>query len=153
MIEGFEFVDGDRTFTCSVEKAPAVGNEAWWWFTVSTDDRQRYAPFRATARDTQKAIRARIVAYYDELLERRAAPATPYWRRGPQQNTPAKPAVPVVVEAPAPAKNGKAPKAAKAAPVVKAAKPAKAAKLAKPAKPAKQKAVKAKAQPVKARRT
>ncbi|HUX34579.1 MAG TPA: hypothetical protein VMV51_11990 [Gemmatimonadaceae bacterium] len=144
VIEGFEFIDGDRTFTCSVEKAPAVGNEAWWWFTVSTDDRQRYAPFRATARDTQKAIRARIVAYYDELLERRAAPATPYWRRGPQQNAQAKPAVPAVVEAPVPAKDGKAPKVA---PAVKAAKPAKAA-----AKPAKQKAVKAKAQPVKARR-
>lgn len=152
MIEGFEFIDGDRTFTCSVEKAPAVGNEAWWWFTVSTDDRQRYAPFRATPRDTQKTIRARIVAYYDELLERRAAPATPYWRRGPQQNAQAKPAVPAVVEAPAPAKDAKAPKAAKAAPAVKTAKPAKSAKAAdKPA--AKSKTVKAKAQPVKARRT
>jgi len=100
VIEGFAFVDGDRTFTCSVEKAHALGNEPWWWFTVSTDDRQRYAPFRATTRDTQKAIRVRIVAYYDDLLARRAAPATPYWRRGPQPaTTPAKPVEPVV-EAP-----------------------------------------------------
>ncbi|HVA58338.1 MAG: hypothetical protein WBQ26_10315 [Gemmatimonadaceae bacterium] len=120
MIEGFEFIDGDRTFTCSVGKAAAVGNEAWWWFTVSTDDRQRYAPFRATARDTQKAIRARIVAYYDELLVRRAAPATPYWRRGPQQTDAAK-AAPVVPE-PTPA------------PAAKAAKPKTDTPKAKPAK-------------------
>lgn len=86
MLEAFEFVDNDRTFTCSVEKAHALGNEPWWWFSVSTDDRQRYAPFRATSGDTQKSVRARIVAYYDDLLARRAAPATPYWRRGPQQN-------------------------------------------------------------------
>jgi hypothetical protein len=109
VIEGFEFVDGDRTFTCSVEKAAAAGNESWWWFTVSTDDRQRYAPFRATTRDTQKVIRARIVAYYDELLVRRAAPATPYWRRGPQQNDAAK-AAPAAAEAP-PAKAVKTAKA------------------------------------------
>ncbi len=117
-------MDGDRTFTCSVEKAAAVGNEAWWWFTVSTDDRQRYAPFRATARDTQKAIRARIVAYYDELLVRRAAPATPYWRRGPQQNDTAK-AAPVVPVA-APAKPARPVKAAKAKPDKPKPKPAKA---------------------------
>ncbi len=126
MIEGFEFVDGDRTFTCSVGKAAAAGNEAWWWFTVSTDDRQRYAPFRATTRDTQKTIRARIVAYYDELLVRRAAPATPYWRRGPQQNDAGK-GVPGA-----------------AAAVAAAAVPAKAAKHAKPAKVARSKAAKAK---------
>jgi hypothetical protein len=86
VLEGFEFVDNDRTFTCSVEKAHALGNEPWWWFSVSTDDRQRYAPFRALSGDTQKSVRTRIVTYYDDLLARRAAPATPYWRRGPQQN-------------------------------------------------------------------
>ena len=86
MLEGFDFVDNDRTFTCTVEKAHALGNEPWWWFSVSTDDRQRYAPFRAMSGDTQKSVRTRIVAYYDDLLARRAAPATPYWRRGPQQN-------------------------------------------------------------------
>ncbi len=116
MLEGFEFVDNDRTFTCSVEKAHALGNEPWWWFSVSTDDRQRYAPFRALSGDTQKSVRTRIVAYYDDLLARRAAPATPYWRRGPQQNgasqTPAVPAP--AVEAPA----------AKAAAKKKSAKPA-----------------------------
>ena len=106
MLEGFEFVDNDRTFTCTVEKAHALGNEPWWWFSVSTDDRQRYAPFRAMSGDTQKSVRTRIVTYYDDLLARRAAPATPYWRRGPQQNganqaaAPA-PATPPPAEAPA----------------------------------------------------
>ncbi len=116
-MEGFEFVDGERTFSCSVEKAPAAGNEAWWWFTVSTDDRQRYAPFRATSRDTQKSVRARIVAYYDELLERRAAPTVPYWRRGPQQNDQAKTAA---ASTPAAAKPAKPAKPAKAAAPAKA---------------------------------
>ncbi len=119
-MEGFEFVDSERTFSCSVEKAPAAGNEAWWWFTVSTDDRQRYAPFRATPRDTQKSVRERIVAYYNELLERRAAPTVPYWRRGPQQQTEAKPAL--AGAASEPAKAAKAAKPAKSAPA-RAAKP------------------------------
>lgn len=115
-MEGFEFVDGERTFSCSVEKAPAAGNEAWWWFTVSTDDRQRYAPFRATARDTQKSVRARIVAYYDELLARRAAPTVPYWRRGPQQPTEAAKSAPAPAAPPTPAKSAKAAPAAKGKP-------------------------------------
>ena len=85
MIQGFEFVDNDRTFTCSAEKTHALGNEVWWWFSVSTDDRQRYAPFRASSSDTQKSIKARIVKYYDDLLVRRATPTVPAWRRGPQQ--------------------------------------------------------------------
>ena len=120
MLEGFEFVDNDRTFTCSVEKAHALGNEPWWWFSVSTDDRQRYAPFRAVGSDTQKSVRTRIVAYYDDLLARRAAPATPYWRRGPQQNDANKPAAAAATAAEVPAE---AP-AAKASAKKKSAKPA-----------------------------
>ncbi|MGH7671229.1 MAG: hypothetical protein ACRENQ_17235 [Gemmatimonadaceae bacterium] len=116
MLEGFEFVDNDRTFTCSVEKAHALGNEPWWWFSVSTDDRQRYAPFRALTGDTQKSVRTRIVTYYDDLLARRAAPATPYWRRGPQQNGATQAAAPAVAPAEAPV--------AKASADKKAAKPA-----------------------------
>jgi hypothetical protein len=118
VLEGFEFVDNDRTFTCSVEEAHALGNEPWWWFSVSTDDRQRYAPFRAAKSDTQKSVRSRIVAYYDDLLERRAAPATPYWRRGPQsQNGAAKPEA----AASAPAEEAKTQLAAKKKPVAKKA--------------------------------
>lgn len=109
MLEGFEFVDNDRTFTCSVEKAHALGNEPWWWFSVSTDDHQRYAPFRATSADTQKSVRMRIVTYYDGLQARRAEPATPYWRRGPQQSDAAK-APPAAAESGAPARQGSAAK-------------------------------------------
>ena len=103
MIQGFEFVDNDRTFTCSAEKTHALGNEVWWWFSVSTDDRQRYAPFRASSSDSQKSIKARIVKYYDDLLIRRATPTVPAWRRGPQQ-----PAVAVVVTPPEPEPKKKA---------------------------------------------
>lgn len=134
MLEGFEFVDNERTFTCTVEKAQALGNEPWWWFTVSTDDRQRYAPFRAASGDTQKSVRERIVAYYDELLERRAAPATPYWRRGPQQADAAKPAA-AAEPAPAPAKAAPAKAPAAKAPAAKQTPAAKSSKA--PAKPAK----------------
>jgi hypothetical protein len=129
VIQGFEFVDNDRTFVCSAEKTHALGNEVWWWFTVSTDDRQRYAPFRAAASDTQKAVKARIVAYYDDLLVRRATPTVPAWRRGPQQqqNVAAKPAEPVVVEKkaaskPAAAKKLAAKKASAKQPAAKSAK-------------------------------
>lgn len=99
MIQGFEFVDNERTFTCSAEKTHALGNEVWWWFSVSTDDRQRYAPFRASSSDSQKSIKARIVKYYDDLLVRRATPTVPAWRRGPQQpNTAVAPVVAPPVE-------------------------------------------------------
>ncbi|HEX6533000.1 MAG TPA: hypothetical protein VF041_00300 [Gemmatimonadaceae bacterium] len=82
MIDPFAFVDEGRTFTCAIEEARAPRTDAWWWFRVSTDDRNRYAPFRADASDTVSSVRERIVAYYDALLARRAAPATTYWNRG-----------------------------------------------------------------------
>jgi hypothetical protein len=134
VIQGFEFVDNERTFTCSAEKTHALGDEVWWWFSVSTDDRQRYAPFRASSSDTQKSVKARIVTYYDDLLVRRATPTVPAWRRGPQQqpNNAAKPAEPVPEKKPvakaAPAKKPAAKKTAAKKPVAKkpAAKSAKA---------------------------
>jgi hypothetical protein len=102
VIQGFEFVDNERTFTCSAEKTHAMDNEVWWWFRVSTDDRQRYAPFPAASSDTQKSVKARIVAFYDDLLVRRATPTIPAWRRGPQQPAAAA-AAPAPVKAPEPA--------------------------------------------------
>ena len=77
----FAFVDGDRTFTCRVEAARHAPAEAWWWFAVSTERDQRHAPFRAAATDTPRDVQARVVAYYDNLLARRAAPAQPRWGR------------------------------------------------------------------------
>jgi hypothetical protein len=82
VIQGFDFVDGERKFSCTVEESRTPGSTAWWWFRVSTDDRQRYAPFRAAPGDTQRSVKTRIVAYYDNLLVRRAAPPTNYWQRG-----------------------------------------------------------------------
>jgi len=87
VIEGFEFVDNGRTFTCEVGPGPARG-EAWWWFRVSTadrasvGDRQRYAPFRAAAGDSGASVQSAIVAFYDNLLARRALPSPSWWRRG-----------------------------------------------------------------------
>jgi len=92
-IEGFEFVDNDRTFTCQVEAAGPARTEAWWWFRVSAvkADRQRYAPFRAQASDTRASVQAAVVAFYDDLLARRALPVPSYWRRGaPKPATTAK---------------------------------------------------------------
>jgi hypothetical protein len=83
-IRPFDFEDGGRTYTCRVEKARSTATSAWWWFGVS-GDAQRYAPFLAAPDDTEDAIRARIIAYYDNLLARRAMPAEPrqpYARRG-----------------------------------------------------------------------
>ena len=85
MIDGFDFTHGDRTFSCSVEGAHSAPRGAWWWFRVSTDDRHRYAPFQASPKDTRASVSSRVVAYYDDLMTRRAAPAASYWRRGAPQ--------------------------------------------------------------------
>ena len=91
MVEEFVFVDGGRTFTCAAESQPSRP-DAWWWFRVSSEERSRYAPFRAEASDTPESVQPRIVRFYDELLERRAAPPRPYWRRGAQPGSAAAPA-------------------------------------------------------------
>ena len=98
MIEGFEFVHGDRKFSCCVEGEKSAPRGAWWWFRVSSDDRHRYAPFPAVPSDTKASVKSRIVAYYEDLLARRAAPAPSYWRRG----APTKPAQPAAAVAPIP---------------------------------------------------
>ena len=83
MKDSFEFVDsGGRKFVCSAEQMRKASPEKWWWFRVSTDEQNRYAPFRAQDGDTQPSVQARVVAYYDELLVRRAAPPVNRWQRG-----------------------------------------------------------------------
>jgi len=79
----FAFTDGDRTFTCHVEALRGGSAETWWWFQVSTEAHQRYAPFRADVADTPRDVQVRVVAYYDNLLARRAEPARPRWERRP----------------------------------------------------------------------
>jgi hypothetical protein len=88
MIRGFEFEQDGRTFVCSVEARRTTPDDAWWWFNVS-GDRQRYAPFQAATADTQKTVKAKIVAFYTNLLEARARPAEPrsHWGRRPKVET------------------------------------------------------------------
>jgi hypothetical protein len=76
MTKAFNFEAGGRTYTCTVEvrKAPPAGS--WWWFAV-TDDQQRYAPFEVSSADTEKSVKKRIIAYYENLLEVRARPVEP----------------------------------------------------------------------------
>ena len=82
MIKDFSFEDDDRTYDCTVEerKAPPAGH--WWWFAV-TGDAQRYAPFEAASSDTQKSVKARVIAYYTKLLFARSQPVEPkqHWAR------------------------------------------------------------------------
>lgn len=71
MIGEFDFEDGGRKYTCTVEGREAATKEAWWWFAV-TADRGRYAPFRAASNDTRNSVQSRILEYYSALLARRA---------------------------------------------------------------------------------
>ena len=89
MIRGFEFEEDGRTFVCSVEARRTTPDVAWWWFNVS-GDRQRYAPFQAASADTQKGVKAKILAFYVNLLEARARPAEPrsHWGRRPKTDAP-----------------------------------------------------------------
>ena len=80
--ENFAFVDAGRTFTCEVETPRRPLADAWWWFRVSTEDHQRYAPFRADGTDTPDTVRDRVIAYYDDLLARRADRTPRRWQRG-----------------------------------------------------------------------
>ena len=92
----FEFEEGGRTYTCCIEGPAAKGTaDAWWWFSVSSAvDRQRYAPFRVEPGDTPTKVRPRIVAWYEAMLVKRAAPSVPHWRRERPQNGAAQAAPP-----------------------------------------------------------
>ena len=99
MTKEFQFTDEGRTYTCRVEEPRGGRTEAWWWFGVS-GDQHRYAPFQAVAEDTQDAVQSRVVAYYRDLLARRAMPVqsrSPWARRAPAvAATPDAPAVDTV---------------------------------------------------------
>jgi hypothetical protein len=92
MIEEFQFVEEGRTYTCRVEQPRGGRVGAWWWFGVS-GDAHRYAPFQAVDEDTEAEVRTRVIAYYNDLLVRRAQPAQPrsHWAR----RTPTTAAAPV----------------------------------------------------------
>ena len=92
MLGAFTFEEGGRTYTCTPEKR-ATPEGTWWWFSVSNDS-QRYAPFEAASRDTQRTVRARIVAWYERRLWVRAQPVVPRERFGRPRKPAAAPVVP-----------------------------------------------------------
>ena|SRR5215212_1298577 len=81
----FEFVEDGRTFYCHVEVPRRPGMAAWWWFRLESEGTTRYAPFEATASDTERSVRKRILAYYADLLAIQARPALqrPTWGKKP----------------------------------------------------------------------
>jgi hypothetical protein len=81
VLQEFSFVDRGRTFQCRVAASRVTGPDPWWWFEVSTEQHQRHAPFRADPEDTLEVVQQRMVPYYDNLLERRAAPVVKKWSR------------------------------------------------------------------------
>jgi hypothetical protein len=97
-ITEFDFVDGDHTFYCSVEVPRKAGMAPWWWFRLDSSGNTRYAPFEASAGDTEQSVRTRIIAYYAGLLAIEARPAyqRPAWRK------PEQPVVPSAVVAQTP---------------------------------------------------
>lgn len=81
VLQEFSFVDRGRTFQCRVAASRVTGPDPWWWFEVSTEQHQRHAPFRADPDESLDVVQQRMVAYYDNLLERRAAPVVKKWSR------------------------------------------------------------------------
>ena len=82
MIGPFQFVDGERSYSCTVEERRVAPLGKWWWFEV-TGDGQRYAPFEAEPKDTQSSVKSRVIAFYNARLERLAMPVEPrqHWAR------------------------------------------------------------------------
>jgi hypothetical protein len=99
--DDLSFVHDGRTFTCRIEGSAATGRGPWWWFAVSTEAHQRHAPFPAVASDTLADVQARIVAYHDGWLARRAAPVENPWQARARQRQAERQASAVVAAPPA----------------------------------------------------
>lgn len=68
-----EFQDGERKFVCRADGSPATPGTRWWWVSV-TGESQRYAALRVERSDTERNVRERVIAYYENLLVERARP-------------------------------------------------------------------------------
>lgn len=101
MIRPFEFKDGARSYSCTVEAPRGAADDTWWWFAVS-GDAQRYAPFRTARGDTRESVQTRVLEFYTNRLFRLTQPTVrgSHWGK---RNFPAKPgeAAPPAPEAPA----------------------------------------------------
>ena len=58
MLDEFGFEDEGRTFTCYIAVSHQSRPDPWWWFSVSNDERHKYAPFRAVRGDTKAVAEA-----------------------------------------------------------------------------------------------
>lgn len=88
MINGFDFEDDGRSYSCSVEAQKGTPKESWWWFAVS-GDQQRYAPFRSASSDTRANVQKRVVAFYKNRLFALTQPTQrgAHWGRKPATPT------------------------------------------------------------------
>jgi hypothetical protein len=68
-----EFQDGERSFVCRADSSPATPGTRWWWVSISGES-QRYAAFRTETSDTERNVKTRVIAYYENLLVERARP-------------------------------------------------------------------------------
>jgi hypothetical protein len=87
------FEDGGRTFTCKPESSVITPEILWWWVGVSGDN-TRYAAFHCAADDTDRTLKTRVIAFYDEVLAIRARPliVRKTWSKPPAAAIKAKPA-------------------------------------------------------------
>jgi hypothetical protein len=71
-----QFEDNGRAFKCERGPSPATPGTMWWWVNISGES-QRYAAFRAEKTDTEKKVKSKVIAYYEQLLIDRARPPMP----------------------------------------------------------------------------
>ena len=88
-----QFENNGRTLTCRSGLSPATAGTVWWWLQVSGDP-NRYAAFGASASDTEKNVRDRMIAWHEKLLFDRARPPEIRQRWGRPPAKPAAPAAP-----------------------------------------------------------
>ena len=72
----FEFESQGKEFRCERGPSPATPGTLWWWLKVSGEN-QRYAAFRSEKGETEAKLKARVIAYYEQLLVDRARPPAP----------------------------------------------------------------------------
>lgn len=89
-MDPIEFEDGGRAFRCERGPSPATPGTLWWWVNISGEN-QRYAAFRSEKGDTERKVKTRVIAYYEQLLADRARPPLPRttWAQRRPGGTPA----------------------------------------------------------------
>jgi hypothetical protein len=83
-MDGLRFENDGRTFTCKAESTVITPGVLWWWIRVSGDE-TRYAAFQCAPDDTDRALKTRVIAFYQEVLAIKARPliVRKAWSRPP----------------------------------------------------------------------